>query len=127
MEIFKIVAVGVVSAILIVYLRSINSEMTMLASVCAGILLLTMTVDYVVEFVSFFRELFEKSSIDKSVFKIVIKIIAIAYLIEFTVSLTDDFGVKNISDKITFAGKILILLMSAPIIKQLIETVVNMV
>jgi len=70
MEIFKIVAVGVVSAVLIVYLKHLNSELTMPLTVCCGILILLMTVSYVEEFLSVFSNIASISGIDGSVLKI---------------------------------------------------------
>ena len=126
MEIYKIIAVGIISAILIVYLKSINSELTPLAIVGSGLILLVMTASYVSEFVSSFSTLFSVSGVDKSSFYLTVKIIAVAYLIEFSATLIDDFGLKSVSDKVVFAGRILLLTMSLPIITKLIEVVVDM-
>ncbi|MBE5742222.1 MAG: hypothetical protein E7360_02740 [Clostridiales bacterium] len=126
MEIFKIVAVGVVSAVLIVYLKHLNSELTMPLTVCCGILILLMTVSYVEEFLSVFSNIASISGIDGSVLKIILKIIALSYLIEFSTTLIEDFGLKSIADKVVFGGKILILILSAPIIENLITTVVGL-
>ncbi|MBO4262288.1 MAG: hypothetical protein J5903_00700 [Clostridia bacterium] len=123
MEIYKVVAIGIVAAILIVYLKSVNSELAMPATVLAGIVLLIAALSYVAEFVSFFSSLNDTAGLDSSVFRLVIKIIAISYLVEFSASVIDDFGLKSISDKVVFCGKLLILTMSAPIIRRLIEAV----
>ena len=123
MEIYQIAAVGVISALIVVYLKTMNSELSMLAAVAAGIVLIVMSLSYVVEFVGFFSEFTQKTQLDPSIFKIVIKIIAISYFIEFSASLIEDFGLKNIADKVVFAGKMVILTLAAPIIKNLIEVV----
>ncbi|MBQ7643085.1 MAG: hypothetical protein IJS67_04195, partial [Clostridia bacterium] len=70
MEIYKIVAVGIVSAIILVYLKSVNSELAMPAGIVAGIILLVMTASYVSEFVVFFKSLTESAGIDPSFFKL---------------------------------------------------------
>ena len=127
MEIYKIIAVGIISAIIIIYLKSVNSELTMLATVCSGLLLLVMTVSYVTEFLGLFSTLINTSGIDPSIFSITVKIIAISYLVEFSASLIDDFGLKSISDKVVFAGRILILTMTMPIIINLVKVVVDMI
>ncbi len=126
MEIYKIVAIGLICAFITVYLKGINSDLAMPASVCAGIILLSMTVSYISDFITIFQSLSLNSSVDESIFKIVIKIIAVSYLVEFSASSIEDFGLKNISDKVVFAGKILILTMSAPIIENLISTVLSL-
>lgn len=126
MEIFKIVAVGVISAILIVYLKSVNSDLVMPLTVCCGIVLLFFTIEYVHDFLKIFQNITSISGIDGSILKIILKIVAISYLIEFSTTLIEDFGLKSIADKVVFAGKILILTLSAPIIENLISTVVGL-
>ena len=127
MEIVKIAVVGIVSAILVIYLKSINSELTLLALIASGILLLVMSVSYAVEFIGFFNRIAEQTNIGTGVFSIVIKILAVSYIIEFTATLIEDFGLKSIADKVVFAGKLIILTLSFPIIKQLVETVTQLV
>lgn len=127
MEIYKILVVGIVSAILIVYLKQINSELFMPLTVCSGILILILTIGYIGDFLSLFTNIANVSGIDSSIVKIILKIIAISYLIEFSATLIEDFGLKSISDKVIFAGKILILTMSAPIIENLILTITGLI
>ena len=126
MEIYKIIAIGLISAFILVYLKSINNEFFAPTFVCAGIILLSLTVDYVAEFLTVFQGLSLNTNIDSRIFKLVVKILAISYLVEFSASTVEDFGLKSIADKIVFAGKILILTMSAPIIENLVSTVVGL-
>ncbi len=127
MGIYKIIAVGVISAFIIVYLKYINSELTMPVTVCSGIILLLTTASYVYDFIGELKNLTYLSEIDTGVFSIIIKIIAISYLVEFSASLIDDFGLKSISDKVVFAGRIIILTMSMPIVKNLVEVIVDLI
>ena len=127
MGIYKIIAVGVISAFIIVYLKYINSELTMPVTVCSGIILLLTTESYVYDFIGELKNLTYLSEIDMGVFSIIIKIIAISYLVEFSASLIDDFGLKSISDKVVFAGRIIILTMSMPIVKNLVEVIVDLI
>ena len=126
MEIFKIAIIGVVCAVIIVYLKSVNSDFVMPATICSGIIILLLTLSYVGDFLSVFKNLAQGAGLDSSVLKIVLKVVAISYLIEFSATLIEDFGLKSIADKVVFAGKILILTLSAPIIENLITTVSNL-
>ena len=49
-------------------------------------------------------------------YKIIFKITAISYLVEFGAGIIDDFGLKSLSDKLVFVGKVVIFCMSMPII-----------
>lgn len=126
MEIFKIAAIGVTCAIIIIYLKNVNGELASIATVCAGVLLLSLTAGYVADFLSIFTVLGNYAELGKFTIKIVIKIVGISYLVEFTSDLIDDFGLKSLSDKIVFAGRILILTTAFPIIEKLISTVTEL-
>ena len=54
MEICKIVAIGIISVILVVYLKTVNSEIAVIAGVASGLLIIILSLTYVKEFVSFF-------------------------------------------------------------------------
>ena len=56
MEIYKIAAIGIISVILIVYLKSVNAELAVIVGVASGILILLLSVTYIKEFISFFEE-----------------------------------------------------------------------
>lgn len=126
MEIYKIIAIGLISAFIVVYLKSINSDLSLPVLVCAGVILLSMTVDYIAEFLTVVQKMSISSYVDSGILKLVIKILAISYLIEFSAGTIEDFGLKSIADKIVFAGKIVILTMSVPIIENLITTIVSL-
>ena len=125
MELYKIVAVGLICSFVIVYLKSTDSNLTMPLTVCSGIILLTMTLGYVTDFLKLLNGLSSNSHVDGNVLKLAIKIVAISYLVEFSASTIEDFGLTSISDKVVFAGRIVILTLSAPIIETLISTIIS--
>ena len=126
MEIFKIAAIGITCAIVIIYLKNVNGELASIATVCSGVVLLSLTIGYVADFLLIFTALGNYAELGKISIKIVIKIVGISYLVEFTSDLIDDFGLKSLSDKVVFAGKILILTTAFPIIEKLISTVTEL-
>lgn len=126
MEIYKIIAVGLICSLIIVYLRNTESNLVLPLTVCSGVILLTMTANYIAEFLQVFKSLTSNSYIDGSVFKLAIKILAISYLVEFSASTIEDFGLKSIADKVVFAGKIVILTLSTPIIETLLSTIISL-
>ena len=126
MEHYKIIAVGLICAFVIVYLKSIDSNLAMPLTVCSGVILLTMTAGYVSNFMKAFKDLSSNSYVDGNVIQLAIKILAISYLVEFSASTIEDFGLKSIADKVIFAGKIIILTISIPIIETLVSTITNL-
>lgn len=126
MELYKIIAVGLICSFVIVYLKSTDSNLAMPLTVCSGIILLSMTLGFVTDFLKALKGLSSNSYVDGNVLKLAIKIMAISYLVEFSASTIEDFGIKSIADKVVFAGKIVILTISAPIIETLISTILSL-
>ena len=126
MEIYKIAAIGIISVIIIVYLKSVNNELAVIVGVASGILILLLSVSYIKEFILFFEEVAKTGGIDNSVFKLVLKIIAISYLIEFSGSIAVDFGQTSLANKIQFAGKLIMVTLAIPLIKNMIDFVVSL-
>ena len=111
----KIISIAIVFAIIIIYLRNLNAELALLASIGAGIIVLFYTLEYLISTLSFINQIVELSGIDREYYKIIFKITAIGYIVEFASSTVNDFGLKTLSDKITFAGKIIIITTALPI------------
>lgn len=126
MELYKIIAVGLICSFVIVYIKSTDSNLAMPLTVCSGIILLSMTLGFVTDFLRVLKGLSSNSYVDGNVLKLAIKIMAISYLVEFSASTIEDFGIKSIADKVVFAGKIVILTISAPIIETLISTILSL-
>ncbi len=121
---YKIIAVGLISALIIICLKSANSELAAPVSIASGLLILLMTVSYVKEFVSFFKDMANVTGLDDGIYKIVLKVLAISYLSEFASGAVEDLGQKNLSEKIQFASKTIMIVLAMPLLKNLIEKVV---
>lgn len=111
----KITLIAIICAIIIIYLKGIGSELYQLAIIASGIMLLYFIFSYVGEMYDFFKNLSEMTGIDNSLFKIIFKITAIGYVTEFGAGVIEDFGLKGLSDKLVFCGKIIILVVSMPV------------
>ena len=112
----KLVAVVIVCGIIIIYLKSINSELTSLAILASGIIILSTAFSYIYQTYSMLAEIVNMTGIDAGYYNIIFKITAIGYLIEFGAGTVQDLGLKSLADKLVFAGKAAILLVSMPII-----------
>ena len=112
----KIVAIVLVCAIIIVYLRNINSELSMLALIGSCTIVLFFVLEYLSDIVHVFDEISNFTGINSDLYKIIFKITAIGYLVEFGADIVEDFGLKSLSNKLLFVGKIIILSICMPII-----------
>lgn len=113
---FKIVAITLVCAFLVVYLKSINSELSTFALIGSGIIIISYAITYIYESYTFLSEIIHFTGINAEFYKIIFKITAIGYLIEFGATTVEDLGLKSLASKLVFAGKALILFVSLPVI-----------
>ena len=127
MDIVKICFVAVIFAVLIIYLREINKEISSLALVAAVGTLLMLVVDALAGVFSLYERLGELGGISSDIIKLVIKITLICYIVEFSVGLIEDFGLKSLADKLSLVGKVIILIMATPILENLINIIISIV
>ena len=69
----KILAVSLICAIIILYLKNINSDLYLLSCIVSGIILLGFTLDYLTQSFEFIGKLIEMSGVDKEFYKIIFK------------------------------------------------------
>lgn len=112
----KIAIIILVFAVLIVVLRAVNPEIAMLALTAAGIIVLLLSLSYISKTFDFLTKLSQMTGIDSEIFTIIMKITAVGYIVEFSASTVEDFGLTSLAQKLVFVGKLVILTMALPII-----------
>ena len=100
----QVIGVTLVGAIIIVYLKSVNSELTVPTLVCVSVFILSFSLRYLADTVNFFNELKNITGLNENLVIIIVKITAIGYLIEFAAGTVEDMGLKSLSDKLVFVG-----------------------
>lgn len=123
MDIFRIIGVGLATAITALIVKQVKPEISIIVGVAGGVIMLLMLVDSVTSILSVFNALTQKSGLSTGVFSAVLKIIGIGYITEFSANLCVDAGSSSIANKILLAGKILILVAALPIITNLIDII----
>lgn len=112
----KIIAVSMLFALIIIFLKNINSDLTILAMIMSGIIIIYLSIDYLILTFDFFNVIMDMCNIDKELIKVVFKVTSIGYLVEFGAGVIEDFGLKSLSDKLIFVGKVIMLSVSLPVI-----------
>lgn len=127
MEIIQIVATGIIGAILSITLKKYNPEISSLIGIATGVIIFIFIAGRLSEVLNLLREMADTAGIDMTYLAIVLKVIGIAYIAEFGVQLCLDAGEGSIASKIELAGKVLIMVVSAPVLLALMDLVMNMV
>lgn len=122
----KIVACAVVCAFILIYLKSVNSEFFAVALLGAGVIITALGVEYLSESMAFINKLVANSGITAAYFSVILKIVGIAYIVEFGAGIIDDLGMKSLSDKLTFVGKVAIFIAAMPIINAVFNLITGL-
>lgn len=127
MVIVKLCAIAVVTAVCAIILKSQKSDLVPLILTAGGILLIICCFDYFAESIEFIKRFSEQTKIDKSVIKLILKVVGVGYLIELTASSVKDLGFEALSDKLLICGKIIIFVMSIPILNSLFDVISKLI
>lgn len=126
MEIVQIAALGLIAGVLVVMIRQKQPELAMQVSIVAGLIILIYVLDYLATAVEYVRDVIANYDIPYESIAIVLKIIGIAYICEFAVQILKDTGENSLSSKVELAGRVLIIVLSLPIITSFMNMVIGM-
>lgn len=126
MEIFKVIGVGIVGAICVLFLRQAKSETAVIASLATGVVILILVLSSLSDVILAFNDIVDKSGISNNLFSGLLKIVGIGYVTEYSAGICSDLDCGSIGKKIQLSGKITIFLMAMPIVTALIKTVTEL-
>lgn len=126
MEIFRIAAIALVTMFCVLILRDVKSELAIIVAFSGGIIVLLSVIDYFYDIFSVINDIANRAGIASSIILLLFKIISIGYVTEFSSSLIEDTGLTSLAEKVIFAGKILIVVASLPIVVKLFDYVVGL-
>ncbi|SHM51664.1 stage III sporulation protein AD [Caldanaerovirga acetigignens] len=121
MEIVQIVGIGLITAVFVVLLREERPEIALLISIIAGIFVFLLMLNKIATVLSLLQNMAARANIDFIYLSAILKIIGIAYVAEFGAQICRDAGSSSIATKIEFAAKIIIMLLSIPILMSVLE------
>ncbi|MBQ4347961.1 MAG: stage III sporulation protein AD [Firmicutes bacterium] len=126
MDIIKIVFIGITGVFLSVSIKKNSPHFSLLTGLMAGLIILGLSLGYLQEVFAAFGRITGLAGIDENYVSVVLKVIGIAYIAEFGIALCKDAGEASIAGKIELGGKILILLISVPVISTLMELIAGL-
>ena len=123
MQLFQLIGIAFVTGVTALLLRSTRPELSFAVTVAGCIILLLLILDLVKDSLSIFGSIAEGTGIDAALIKSLLKMVGIGYLVEFSAGILSDFGQNYVADKLIFAGKIVILVLSIPILESVLSLV----
>ena len=126
MDIFRIVAIALITAFCVLVLRDVKSELAAVVALAGGIVVVLSVVDYFADIFSVVSAIAKRAGLAASVVTLLFKVIAVGYITEFSASVIEDVGLSSLADKVTLAGKLIIVGVSLPVVVQLFEFIAGM-
>lgn len=127
MEIMQVVGIGLIGAVLAVFVKERNKEIAILVSMITGIIIFLFAVSKIGAILEVLEELASRANVNMFYLTTVLKIIGIAYIAEFGAQICKDAGEGSIASKIEMAAKILIMVLALPIFVAILESILRLI
>ncbi|MBQ5927251.1 MAG: stage III sporulation protein AD [Clostridia bacterium] len=121
MEILRIIGVGFVTAITAILLKPNKPELSFAVTVTGVIIILLFLAEMLEGALFVLSSVVKLTGIENGMIKILLKIVGIGYLTEFGAGILNDFGSNAIADKVVLGGKLTVLVLSLPIIENMLK------
>lgn len=125
--IVRICCVAIITAVCALILKTNKPEFVPMCLTAGGVLLILFGFDYLAVSVEFIRQFTEQTGIESSVVRLIFKVVGVGYLIEITAGAVKDLGFDSLSDKLVMCGKLIIFVMSIPILQALFSVITSLI
>jgi len=125
MDIVKIIGIALVTTFAVMVLRPTKPELAAVVSIAGGVIVIMMFVNALGTVLSGFTSIVNRTGINSQIFSALLKIIGIGYLADFASGICSDAGNNSMAQKVSLAGKVIILVLALPIIDNLIQIIIG--
>lgn len=126
MNIFGIIAIGIIGAVLSITIKSYRPEYGIITGIATGIIIMLMITENMFSVAEELQKIVNKTGLDTEYFKITLKVIGISYITQFGAELCRDAGENAIASKVDAAGKICVMLLTIPVISGFLNMIISM-
>ncbi|MEA4882879.1 MAG: stage III sporulation protein AD [Clostridia bacterium] len=123
MEILQIVGLALLGTVLLTIVRQTRSDIAVALSAAVGVVVFMMAASRLAQFVSVLTQLADAAGVSRIYLDTVLRVVGVAYLAAFGAQVCRDAGEGALASKVELAGKVLILMMSVPLMFALLELV----
>lgn len=127
MYIFRLCCIAVITAVSALVLKNHKSELVPLCLTAGGIIMFLYAFDYLFESVEFIKTFTNGAGINNDVVRIIFKVVGIGFLVELTAGSVKELGFDSVADKLLLCGKIIIFVVSVPILNSTYKIIVSLI
>lgn len=120
MSILQICALGIIAVVAVILLRDSGAPHPESIVIILGIIVFLRIADSVSGIVEFIFDISEGTGVSDYV-KVLVKAAGIAYIVDFAAGLCRDAGEGSVASYVEMAGRCEIVLLTIPIVKELLE------
>jgi len=122
-NLFALVGLGIVAAIIAVVLKQHRPEFAMMVSVAAGALILGGVLVGMLPVINQIRQIFASTAVPAQYVQILFQALGLCFVTQIACDACKDAGESAIGAKIELAGKISVLVISLPLFTQVLDIV----
>lgn len=125
MALTQIIAIGIATAVAVLILRPLKTELAVVVGLIGSAIMLVLIVGGLANVVSGISGLVARTGLATQLFASILKIVGIGYLCDIAASICRDAGSQTVADVIVLAGKVTIVILAMPIIQSLVDVVLG--
>lgn len=126
MEIWQIVGLALIVAVIGVILKQFRKEIALQLTILTGTIIFVLILDKIKIIIDLLQNLADQANISSYYLLIVLKIVGVAYLAEFGADICRDADEKALANKIEIAAKVSVLVLAIPIIVAILESLMRL-
>ena len=125
MKLAAILGAALITAVLALILKGQSGEMALAVSAAGGCFIFLLMLSGVSDSFAQITEYISKLGVNAGCFKVVLKALGVCYVTGFTADLCRDYGQSSLAGRVELAGKLCILVISLPLMKQVMDIAVD--
>lgn len=126
MSIISICIISIISIVLSLLVKRYNSELSLLISIGASVVILLSVIEYVLTGVQALTLMLSKANINSQYVLIILKVVGICFVTEFACDCAKESGFDSLSSNIALAGKIIVLITAMPMFESILDVVTSL-
>ncbi len=125
MEIFKILAICIITAVLAVVLKQQKGEYALMVALAGGTAVILYILRGVLAPIEYINSKLVNSGVNTEYFAVALKALGIGYVTGFIADVCRDSGQASLASKAELAGKCAIFIISLPLVSAVLETALS--
>ncbi len=127
MDILSVCICAIVATVLSITIKKHNPEISTLLSVGAGIIIFIMILSFINPVINQINNLAKMANISTQYTSILIKALGICFICQFSSDACKDASQTALASKVELAGKLLIVIISLPMIEEITSTAISLI